>query len=70
MVVKIKGNLLTIGRQGYLGLNEIIYSAKRAFFGKLHPAGAGYPTNAAFEGTVIIPWKEKERKGEVEKQYI
>lgn len=55
MVVKIKGNLLTIGRQGYLGLNEIIYSAKRAFFGKLHPAGAGCPTNAAFEGAVIIP---------------
>lgn len=55
MVVKIKGNLLTIGRQGYLGLNEIIYSAKRAFFGKLHPAGASCPTNAAFEGAVIIP---------------
>lgn len=54
-MVEIKENLLTIGRQGYLGLDEIIYSANRAFFGKLHPAGASCPTKAAFEGTVIIP---------------
>lgn len=55
MVVRIKGNLSTIGKGGYLRLNEIIHSAKRVFFGKLGPAGAGWPTNSAFEGTVIIP---------------
>lgn len=70
MVVRIKGNLLTIGKGGYLGLNEIIHSAQTAFTERLSRAGAGCPTNSPFESTVIIPWKEQKKGRGAEKQHI